>query len=249
MFRSRWLARRPRAGLVVAAGTALLLTGIPASAEAAQGHSAEPVRPAGDGPAGFWYGTDSLPIAMKTTTPYQTPVIGGYYGGYIGMAGNWAYREGCHGKIVFSQTNHADANANFNNGNIGIGTGVYWFMGGPGVDPHYNGSTAEASSWGAEQAQWTLGDIPALGVTYPVVFMDVELPGIAPAVDNGWNDVYTSPCSGKVKASFIPATVDRAEINGYAAYLTSHSSYKAGIYSNPSVWTDIFGTEIGRAHV
>ena len=33
-------------------------------------------------------------------------------------------------------------------------------------------------------------------VKYPVIFVDIELPGIAPAPDNGWNSVYTSPCSG-----------------------------------------------------
>ncbi len=36
-------------------------------------------------------------------------------------------------------------------------------------------------------------------VTYPVVWADIELPGIAPAPDNGWNNVYTSPCSGTVR--------------------------------------------------
>ena len=36
--------------------------------------------------------------------------------------------------------------------------------------------------------------------------MDVELPGIAPAPDNGWNNVYTSPCSGVIRPqSGIPA--------------------------------------------
>jgi hypothetical protein len=175
-----------------------------------------------------------------------TPVIGGYYGGYIGMAGNWAYREGCHDKIIFSSEDHDDANYNYDNGGNGVGTGVYWFMGGPGVDPHYNGSTTEAYDWGEAQASYTLGDAQALGVTYPVIFMDVELPGDAPGIspvpDNGWNDVYTSPCSDKVKQSGLSATIDRSEINGYAAYVTSHSSYKVGIYSAPSIWTDIFGT-------
>jgi hypothetical protein len=29
---------------------------------------------------------------------------------------------------------------------------------------------------------------------------------------------------------------------GFAAYLTAHSAYRAGVYSAPSVWTSIFGT-------
>jgi hypothetical protein len=83
-------------------------------------------------------------------------------------------------------------------------------------------------------------------VTYPVVFMDIEIPGHAPdytpAPDNGWNSVYTSACSGVVKAGYVPASVDRADLNGFAAYLTSHSADKAGVYSAPDIWASIFGT-------
>jgi hypothetical protein len=81
-----------------------------------------------------------------------------------------------------------------------------------------------------------------LQVTYPVVFEDVEIPGIAPAPDNGWNSVYTSPCSGRVKQTYVPTDVDRADFNGYANYITSHSQYKVGVYSSPGIWTSIFGT-------
>ena len=45
-------------------------------------------------------------------------------------------------------------------------------------------------------------------IPYPVLWADIELPGIAPAPDNGWNSVYTSPCSGMVRQSGVPA-VDR----------------------------------------
>jgi hypothetical protein len=72
--------------------------------------------------------------------------------------------------------------------------------------------------------------------------MDVELPGIAPAPDNGWNSVYTSPCSEVVRQSYVPIAVDRADFNGFAAYIAAHSSYKVGVYSSPGVWTSIFGT-------
>jgi hypothetical protein len=200
---------------------------------------------AGDGPTGFWYGTDSTTVTVSGTAPYSEPVIGGAYGGYIGMTGNWAeWLCGTHG--AWSATNSAQANTNYNTYHKGIGTGVYWFMGGPGVDPHYNGTAGEAYSWGQQQAARTLYDIGHVHVTYPVVFMDVEIPGNAPyftpAFDNGWNNVYTSACSGVIKHSGISATVDRDEINGFATYLTTHSSYKAGVYSAASVWTSIFGT-------
>jgi hypothetical protein len=201
---------------------------------------------ANDGPAGFWYGTDSATVPVPGGAPYSMPIIGGAYGGYIGMTGNWARWIGCGKNGVWSAVNSAQANNNYLVYHKGIGTGVYWFMGGPGVDPHYNGTTSEAYAWGEQQAARTLYDIGHVRVTYPVVFMDVEIPGYAPyytpAFDNGWNNVYTSACSGVIKHSGIPASVDRADINGFAAYLTTHSSYKAGVYSAPSVWTSILGT-------
>jgi len=201
---------------------------------------------AGDTPPGFWYGTDSSTTAVGGHgIPYTEPALGTWYGGYIGMVGNWAHFEGCGKIVVWSSANSAQANANVSH-SIGIGTGAYWFMGGPGVDPHYNGSAGEAYSWGEQQAARTLSDIGSLHITYPVVFMDIEIPGNAPnytpADDNGWNTVYTSSCSGRVRSSGIPAAVDRAVVNGYTAYLTGHSHYKAGVYSAPDIWASIFGT-------
>jgi len=205
---------------------------------------------AGDSP-GFWNGTDSFTMPVTGTGPYIEPVIGGSYGGYssyggyIGMAGNWAHWQGCRGGIVWSATNANQASTNLATYHKGVGTGVYWFMAGPGVDPHYNGTISQATAWGQQQAARTLDDI-GTSVKYPVVWMDVELPGNAPqftpAPDNGWNAVYTSPCSGTVKSRHISPAVDRAVLDGYASYLTAHSSYKAGVYSAPPAWTAIFGT-------
>jgi hypothetical protein len=200
----------------------------------------------GDSPAGFWYGTDSWPVKVSGPAPYQEPVVGGSYGGYIGMTGNWAAWLGCGDKVAWSSANSRQANNNKTWHGKGIGTGVYWFMGGPGVDPQYNGTTAEARSWGERQAARALSDIGKLHVTFPVVFADVELPGsapgISPAPDNGWNAVYDSPCSGHVSKSFIAPAVDRADLDGFFAYLTSHSSDKPGVYSAPAIWAQIFGT-------
>ena len=81
-----------------------------------------------------------------------------------------------------------------------------------------------------------------LKVTYPVVWADIELPGIEPALDNGWNSVYSSPCSEVKVRTSVPATVDRADFNGFANYITSHSTYKVGVYSSAPVWNSIFGT-------
>ena len=242
-MRRTWMALAACLTLVLAGGTSAAAS---VTAPAGQAASAVQQLAAGDGPPGFWWGTDSATVPVPGPAPYSMPHLGGAYGGYIGMTGNWANLAGCHKIVVWSAVNSAQANTNYLTYHKGIGTGVYWFMGGPGVDPHYTGTTSEAYAWGQQQAARTLYDISHVHVTYPVVFMDVEIPGNAanytPAPDNGWNTVYTSACSGRVKQYHIPASVDRAVFNGFAAYITAHSHYKVGVYSAPDVWTSIFGT-------
>jgi hypothetical protein len=248
MRRARLRSCRPARCAAGLATLALLLAGCgvgqPGASQARAVADTSRAAPAADQPAGFWYGTDSWPIAINSKPPYREPVLSGRpaYGGYIGMAGNWARWSGCGGNIAWSSADSAAANTNYSEYGKGIGTGVYWFMAGPGVDPHYNGTTKEASAWGAAQAAKTLRAMSSLKVTYKVVWLDVELPGIKPALDNGWNNVYTSPCSGKIKTAFVPAAVDRADLNGFENYLTAHSSYIPGVYSSPLIWSSIFGT-------
>jgi hypothetical protein len=189
-------------------------------------------------------------MAIPGRGPYQTPVIGGTYSGYIGMVGNWARWQNCRGsgKVVWSPTDAAAARTDLVTYHSGIGTGAYWFMAGPGLDPHYNGTYAEAYAWGEAQAKTALAAIRAQSprINYQIVFEDVELPGNAPtftpAQDNGWNSVYTAPCSGRVRSAFIAAHVDRGDVNGFAAYMAANSRYKVGVYSAPSIWRAIFGT-------
>jgi hypothetical protein len=202
---------------------------------------------ANDSPPGFWYGTDSPYMHVTGSGPYREPVIGGNYGGYMGMAGSWEWWLGCHGAFLnWSKINSAQADTNFAKYHKGVGTGVYWFMGGPGVDPHYNGTASEAQAWGARQAARTLSDIRGLPhsqrVIYRVVWMDIEYPGISPATDNGWSSVYTAPCSGVVKHHGIAPSVDRADFNGYWGYIRAHSDFSPGVYSAQSNWRAIFGT-------
>ena len=228
-------------------------SGSPAVAGTAAGQAA--AISSGDAPGGFWYGTDSSYVATPGPAPFREPAIGGGYGGYIGMIGNWAGWQGCGGTVVWSPTDSATARTNFLTYHAGIGVGGYWFMAGPGVDPHYNGTTKEAIAWGAAQAAQALADLQhtTTAVNYPVVFMDIELPGDAPsytpAPDNGWNAVYTAACSGRVRQHYVPVSVDRADLNGFAGYLTSHSSYNAGVYSAPSIWASIFGTSASSASI
>ncbi len=77
---------------------------------------------------------------------------GGRLGGYIGMIGNWAAWQHCGGGLVWSGTDSRAANQNLARSGAGIGTGVFWFMAGPGVDPRYDATVAEARRWGREQA-------------------------------------------------------------------------------------------------
>ena len=236
-----------RTGLTLVACLALVITsGAAASATVTAGArpavTAAERLSAGDGPPGFWWGTDSFPVTVPGSAPYSMPHLGGAYGGYIGMTGSWSYWLGCKGGfIAFSSANAAQAHTNFTTYHKGIGDAVYWFMGGPGVDPHWNGSSAEAYAWGARQAARALADIASGPIDYPVVWMDIELPGVAPATDNGWNSVYTSPCGGVVKTRGIRAAVDRADFNGFYDYIAAHSRFKPGVYSAPQVWNSVFG--------
>jgi hypothetical protein len=262
---SRTRARRPlgrraasMAGSGVAVCAALTAAAVCGPAEAATSHPApttSAARPAtrhaarrdATSAARFTGGTDSTGVGVAGTGPYQTLGTGGSDGGYIGMAGNWANWQGCGGGLVFSSSDASAAETNHTTYHTGIGVGTYWFMGGPGVDPHFDGRDAEAAAWGARQAAAALADVQSLNPhpDYPVLFMDVELPGSAPAFtpapDNGWTSVYTSPCSGVVRHHGINPQVDRAEFNGFAGYLSAHSGFAAGVYSAPRSWHRIFG--------
>ena len=69
--------------------TALLLA--PATAaSAARGAATARGRPAGNGPPGFWW-ADSFPGHRAGRRSVQMRYLGGAYGGYIGMTGNWTY--------------------------------------------------------------------------------------------------------------------------------------------------------------
>ena len=244
--------RRTWVALAVGLALALMSAGTAAATVTAgtgKAVTAAALLPDGDGPPGFWWGTDSYPVPVPGSAPYSMPFLGGAYGGYIGMTGSWSYWLGCKGGfIASSSTNAAQAHTNYVTYHRGVGRGAYWFMGGPGVDPHYNGTQAEATSWGAQQAARALADIAnGGGIDYPVVWMDIELPGITPALDNGWNSVYTSPCSGVKKQNFVAVALDRADFNGFWGYIYAHSSYKPGVYSSQGVWQSIFaGTSYGN---
>jgi len=199
----------------------------------------------GDAPAGFYLGTDSTGVPVAPTGPAGTPAVGGAYGGYVGMAGDWAVSAGCGDyQLAWSAADAAAATRDQRDYHAGVGTGAYWFMGGPGVDPHYNATTGEAMAWGRQQAIWALAAAAPLHVDQRVLWMDIELPGSTvfdPVTDNGWTSVYRDACDAEPTGASVTPTLARAELDGFAGYVESHSSFAAGVYSDPAMWAAIFG--------
>ncbi|MHB8505730.1 MAG: hypothetical protein ACYDEN_08440 [Acidimicrobiales bacterium] len=195
---------------------------------------------------GFWSATDSAAVPVGGSGPYTAAAVGGAYGGYLGMVGDWARWQGCAPyRLAWSRADAAAARADRAVYHRGVGVGAYWFMGGPGVDPRYDGSVGEAFRWGQAQAAQAVAAARAERVEVRVLFMDVELPGSTvfdPVADNGWNTAYTSACGARPRAASVPASVDRATIDGFASWVRAHSSYVAGVYSSPQAWAAIFGT-------
>jgi hypothetical protein len=204
---------------------------------------------------GFYLGTDSAaPQACGNGSgPYTEPAGGcgqgsaGPYGEYIGEVGTFMHWQGCTtAGLAWEQANYNMATDNVVKFSTGLGAAAYWFAAGPGRDPHYNGSTAEAAIWGQEQAQRALWDLGGKVFDFRYIFMDIENNGVPPD-EEGWNSVWNGPCGNTVKSEYIPANVDFATWVGFANYIDNHSSYLAGVYSSGGSWygswTGIFGNE------
>jgi hypothetical protein len=118
-------------------------------------------------------------------------------------------------------------------------------MAGPGADPAYNRTAAEAYAWGREQAQQAVADYVSSGVrtktSYtPMMFMDIEGQPAA-GYANGWNEIVNS-CGQITRAQVIPVGLDRQTFNGFYDYIHVHTIFHPGVYSTPDFWTETFGT-------
>ena len=192
--------------------------------------------------ATFYYGTDSgAPVACGNG-PYTEPVgdcangTDGVYGEYIGELGSYLNWEGCTDSgLNWVQANYNMATDNLIRYHTGLGAAAYWFAAGPGRDPHYNGTTAEAMTWGKDQAKQFLSDSSGVFLTFRYVFLDIENNGYAPD-GNGWNTVWNGPCGGQIKAEYIDPAVDYATYQGFADFIDSHSPYRVGVYSSGGDW-------------
>ena len=203
--------------------------------------------------SGFYSGTDSAaPQACGNGSgPYTEPSGGcskgsaGMYGEYIGEVGSFMNWQGCTtAGLAWEQANYNMATDNVVKFSTGLGAAAYWFAAGPGRDPHYNGTAAEAAIWGQKQAQQALSDLGGKVFDFRYIFMDIENNGVPPD-ENGWNTVWNGPCGNTVKTEYIPASVDFATWTGFSGYINSHSSYLAGVYSSGGnwygSWAGIFG--------
>jgi hypothetical protein len=206
-------------------------------------------------PRPFYYGTDSsAPQACGNGSgPYTEPAgncsqgTAGPYGEYIGEVGSFMNWKGCTtAGLAWDQANYNMATDNVVHFSTGLGAAAYWFAAGPGRDPHYNGTTAEAAIWGQQQAQQALSDLGGKVFDFRYIFMDIENNGTPPDED-GWNTVWNGPCGNTVKAGYVPANIDFATWTGFADYIDNHSPYLAGVYSAGGnwygSWEGIFGNE------
>jgi cell division septation protein DedD len=200
---------------------------------------------------GFYQGTDSAAPTACGTGPFTEPKgscsngTSGSYGEYIGEIGAFWHWQGCTTSgLAWDQSNYNMATDNFVDYHTGLGAAVYWFAGGPGRDPQYNGSVAEATQWGRVQAEQAILDLGGKVLNFRYIFMDIENNG-APPDENGWNSVWNGPCGSTVKADYIPAKLDVATWEGFARYVDQKSPYQAGVYSAGGdyygSWTGIFG--------
>ena len=203
--------------------------------------------------SGFFYGTDSSAPAACGTGPYTEPVKGdcsstdGPYGEYIGELGSYENWQGCTTSgLAWVQSNYNMANDNIMEYGVGIGAAGYWFAAGPGRDPHYNGTTSEAMTWGQEQAEQAMSQVSSLFFNFRYIFMDIENNGTPPD-ENGWNTVWNGPCGNNVQAEYVAPDVDYATYLGFTNYINDHSPYSAGVYSAGGTsygsWSGIFGNE------
>jgi hypothetical protein len=204
--------------------------------------------PGTDDTSGFFYGTDSYgPTALGSAYPYTEPGTGGLYGSYVGEIGTWTNWRGCTAGYANNTSDIAMANADEAFGPI-PGVDFYWFAAGPGADPRYNRTYAEAYRWGVAQAERVAADyrsFQARGIVTsttftPLMFMDVETQPL-PGYGNGWNEIVNN-CGQIVAPAVIPVSVDRATFNGFTDYIRLDTLFHPGVYSTPSFWSETFGT-------
>jgi hypothetical protein len=199
---------------------------------------------AADGPAGFYYGSDSNGPSAQGGFPYHEPGTGGLYGSYTAEVGTWTNWRGCTRGVAVDWTDVDAVNADERANPAIPGLSLYWFMAGPGADPRYDGGVTEAYAWGRAQAQAANVDYYDLGLRSesrhtPMMYMDVEGQPTA-GYANGWNEIVNS-CGRITHARIVPVQVDRATFNGFWDWIHRQTIFHPGVYSTPDYWEETFG--------
>jgi len=209
---------------------------------------------AGDG-TGFLWGTDgNNPVpgsgaspCPSSSEPWKEPNVTnsgcGNYALYIGEVGGYYSlpSTGCSGSSAWNSTAASESMDNWNAG-IGSGLGAYWFGAGPGMDNGYDGTTAEATTWGAWQAQKAAN----AAASYPntrksaILGFDIELG--SGEDDYGWNSVKVAGDCETTHSSGIATAVDRADASGFRNYIFNDTPYFPVYYSSQSAWNSIMGS-------
>ena len=199
---------------------------------------------AGDSPAGFNFGTDSSYVSVLGPAPYRNPVMGGNYGGYVGMVGNWARVEGCTtGNFLdFSYSNRDQANTDYNTYHIGIGTAAYWYMGGPGVDPNWNGSTAEAANWGAQQARACSRPSSSCASRIPCCGRTSKSRASRPPLTTAGPACTPHHAAGRSSRSRPDGSWTARSSTGSPPTSPRTRSSRSASTPRPAIWQSIFGT-------
>ena len=210
---------------------------------------------AGDGPTSFYWGTDSggpAPSSSASTcpsssVPWLEPNVTrsgcGRYGGYFGKVGSFSvFRLNCSLQQLWNSTAANRANANYNAG-IGMGAAPYWYAGGPGADPAFNGTTSEAYTWGKNQAREAVTLADQFPVKTNIMFFDVEEPNHSrSSIYTGWNETITNCASLQSASACCSPALARATFNGFWDYIWYNTAYFPAVYSAPGTWNSIFGT-------
>lgn len=195
---------------------------------------------AGDSPAGFYYGMDGTGPTMTSCYPCQEPTIGGTVGVYVAEIGGWPQAEGCGWSNAVNTTDFDDEYSNHQYG--GWGDQSYFFLGGPGVDPNYNGSTTEAYNWGVKQGNQAISDwngqAPLLSnASREDLYGDVEPDGNG--LSTGWNS--HGNCSGRTSTASPGGALDRQTFNGFYNTVAGDGLVPA-LYSASDYWDAVLGS-------
>lgn len=193
--------------------------------------------------SGYWSATDSnAPSAGRPASSpiYVEPTDTSLYGGYVAEVDTYFDDLGCATYRAVNSTNVADANANWATNSATMGTALYYYSGGPGADPSYNGTTSEAYAWGQRQGQWAVNRYSSQGPSYRtgLIFLDIDR-----TYGDGWNDVTKGNCSYTIYSYGIDPAVDRATFNGFWDYVYYNTGqFFPGVYSSQGLWNFTFGT-------